>query len=207
MHPSTTLQDWTIPLTSLGYFLADWGLVPPSWLPTLSSGDLIPVLNDNSSPTGGLHLQAGRLRHCRDGYFVADWGLTPLGRPPLPPPGRPPLPPPGDIVPVKDGYFIADWRLIPPGRPPSSLPGDIVPVQDGYFIANWGLTPPGRPPTPSPGDIVPVQDGYFVADWRLALGLLWGKRYPGTQGEAFRPCGIRWAKSPRPMRHTVGQEP
>uniref|UniRef100_A0A0E0JV65 Uncharacterized protein n=1 Tax=Oryza punctata TaxID=4537 RepID=A0A0E0JV65_ORYPU len=64
-----------------------------------------------SSPTRGLHLQAGRLRRHRDATSSS--------------PGV---------------YFVTDWELTPPSQPPTPPLGDIVPVQDGHFIADWACT-------------------------------------------------------------------
>uniref|UniRef100_A0A0E0MM23 Uncharacterized protein n=1 Tax=Oryza punctata TaxID=4537 RepID=A0A0E0MM23_ORYPU len=71
-----------------GYFVVDWGLTPPSWLPTPPPGDLVPV---------------------QDGYFVVDWVLTPLGRLPTPPPV---LPLPGDVVNLRVFIKLSTWGLL-----------------------------------------------------------------------------------------------
>uniref|UniRef100_A0A0E0KMV4 Uncharacterized protein n=1 Tax=Oryza punctata TaxID=4537 RepID=A0A0E0KMV4_ORYPU len=104
-------------------FITDWGLTSLGRPPTMA----------NSSPTGGLHLQAGHLHRCRVTLSLCRMASS-----------SPTM-----------GSHLQAGRLRC-RRPPTPLPDDIVPVQDGHFVADWGLTPPGRPPMPSLGDIVPV---------------------------------------------------
>uniref|UniRef100_A0A0E0LZD6 Uncharacterized protein n=1 Tax=Oryza punctata TaxID=4537 RepID=A0A0E0LZD6_ORYPU len=80
-----------------------------------------------SSPTRGLHLQAGHLQHRR----VTSSLLAPLGQPPtlsL-----------GDIIPMHNGYFVTDWGLTPPGKPPTPLRVSSFLCMMATSSPTWGL--------------------------------------------------------------------